>query len=255
MSKNFFNRIIISILKKVEYKVFKSAISINFVSPGFQEFFISNNIRFKEISLFTNGLDDIFNKENNVTFVNSIKKILYVGNIGEGQGLHNFIPEVAHELREIEFILVGDGGKKKELEENLKKKNINNVKILKPRLQTELINIYKNTDILLLNLNNFNSLKYVIPSKIFEYASFNKPIIAGVDGYTKKFCKKFNNITFFEPSNPKNFIKILNELSKKLPIKTLSNHSYLIEFQRSLLMRKYVMYIKQKLYEKNYYSI
>ena len=98
LPKNFLNKFLIFLLQKLENKIFRSAVSVNFVSPGFGSFFIKKNIVLKETTAFTNGLDDIFIEDNKEILVNSIKKILYVGNIGEGQGLHKLIPEVANNV-------------------------------------------------------------------------------------------------------------------------------------------------------------
>src|SRR3990172_1990513 len=49
---------------------------------------------------------------------------------------------------------------------------------------------YRESDILFLQLNNYEAFKKVLPSKIFEYAAMYKPIIAGVDGYAKEFLEE-----------------------------------------------------------------
>ena len=61
-----------------------------------------------------------------------------------------------------------------------------------------MIEIYNESDFLFLHLNDFNVHKRVLPSKIFELASFNKPIIAGVNGYAYEFIEKYvpNHILF-----------------------------------------------------------
>ena len=47
---------------------------------------------------------------------NKIKRILYAGNLGEGQGLHKIIPESAKKLEgKFEFVIIGDGGMKNDL--------------------------------------------------------------------------------------------------------------------------------------------
>ena len=113
--------------------------------------------------------------------------ILYIGNIGDGQGLHKIIPKAANELKDIQFRLIGDGGARNLLINNHLFKLQNNIEVLNPVLRNELINEYQNADILFLHLNDYKAFHKVLPSKIFEYAATGKPILAGVSGYAAEF--------------------------------------------------------------------
>ena len=42
-----------------------------------------------------------------------------------------------------------------------------------------------NLTFLFLQLNNIKAFENVLPSKIFDYGSYNKPILAGVSGIAK----------------------------------------------------------------------
>lgn len=245
LPKNFINKILIILIYRLEKKIFSSATSVNFVSEGFKTFIKKNNIILKDVTFFTNGMDEIFIANMKPLTVNSIKKILYIGNIGEGQALEKIIPNIASRLNHINFTIIGDGGKKLFLNKLLINKKITNVELLKPRSQEELLNSYREADALFLHLNNYDSLKNVIPSKIFEYASFNKPVLAGVSGYTKVFCNQFKNFYFFEPCDVDGLMKIIKNLKDKIPIKMESNNNILDEFNRNFLMEKYVNHVKK----------
>ena len=62
-----------------------------------------------------------------------------------------------------------------------------------------------------LHLNDFNAFEKVLPSKIFEYGATEKPILAGVSGYAKKFIDSeiINCATF----NPCDSVQAFNALS------------------------------------------
>jgi len=51
------------------------------------------------------------------------------------------------------------------------------------------------------HLNDYKFFKKVLPFKLFEYACFNIPIVAGVAGYAKEFIEKHikDNVFVFEP--------------------------------------------------------
>jgi len=146
-------RYIIPIFKQIEKYTVNSANHINLVSQGFETYFknINNNISY---SFYTNGIDDVF-LEHDFIQGNKNEKIIitYAGNIGEGQGLEKIVPDMAKKLGfDYEIHIIGDGGRKKALVENLKK--INNVKLYEPVNRTKLIEIYKNSDILFLHLKH-----------------------------------------------------------------------------------------------------
>ena len=65
------------------------------------------------------------------------------------------IPQSAIELKDLaSFTVIGDGGKRKILEELLKKHKIKNVKIINPVDREKLISYYNEADVLFLHLNN-----------------------------------------------------------------------------------------------------
>ena len=61
-------------------------------------------------------------------------------------------------------------------------------------------------DVALVNLKKIDTFKTVIPSKIFEAAALQKPILLGLEGETKEIIESFNAGTCFEPENEEEFI-------------------------------------------------
>ena len=240
-----FKNYLINFIRKLEKKILEGACSVNLVSKGFQNYIDKNKIKLKSATYFSNGLDQIFlkNLDKNPKRLREIKKVLYVGNIGDGQGLHKIIPNISKIESKVDFLIIGDGGKKKLLIDKINKLKLKNIKILKPMSQNKLIYYYKQADILLLHLNDYKALENVIPSKIFEYLSFNKPILCGVSGYTKKFISKFDNLFFFNSCDHLSFIKTINKIKKKLPISLKNNRSKLKKYNRNKIMNDYSKFI------------
>ena len=197
-------------LKLVERRTFGYAHHINLISEGFKPYFAKYSQA--SFSYFTNGIDDIFlnNKvaredEEPETIKQDTPKrpftITYAGNIGEGQGLHKIVPQAAKRLGDkYQFRVVGDGGAKVLLEDELQQLQVTNVEILPPVSRERLLEIYNESDFLFLHLNNYEAFKKVLPSKIFELATFDKPIIAGVGGYANQFLREnVSNVILFDP--------------------------------------------------------
>ena len=228
-------RYLIPIFRKIEKYTINSATHINLVSKGFENYFknINNNIFY---SFYTNGIDDVFLEYDFIQDKKNEKIIItYAGNIGEGQGLEKIIPDIAKKLgKDYEIHIIGDGGRKKALIENLNE--INNVKLFEPVNRTKLLEIYKNSDILFLHLNDYEAFKKVLPSKVFEYAMTNKFIIAGVGGYAKEFIEEnISDAIVFEPCNVNDFYEKFKNLKKFDDIK---RSSFVEKFKRENIMKK-----------------
>ena len=189
----------------VEKWSFSRAQRINLVSKGFQDYF---NTRYPliEVQFFTNGIDAEFIVPKRVhrrVVSGQVLTILYAGNIGEGQGLHLIIPDLAQRLKGIaRFKLIGDGGRKKQLEDALVASDCQNVELLPPVCREQLMQEYEQADVLFLHLNDYDAFHKVLPSKIFEYAATGKPILAGVAGYPALFINiEVQNAAVFAPCN------------------------------------------------------
>lgn len=138
--------------------------------------------------------------------------------MGEGQGLHNILPQLAKTLEgRVEFNVIGDGGRKAQLESALIANGVTNVKLLPPVNRDELITCYQKADILFLHLNDYPAFKKVLPSKIFEYAAMGKPVWAGVSGYAAEFLNaEVENSAVFEPGNHQQALELLDSLDMTL---------------------------------------
>lgn len=190
--------LILPFLKYVENKTFRRASHINFISQGFEGYFRHFEPAGK--SFFTHGIDDEFLLFKPRQPVNH-KLILYAGNIGEGQGLHKFIPQLAKNLEgDYEFLVLGDGGARPKLEAKIKELGCRNVTIKMPVGRPDLLKEYEKAGFFLISLNDYEAFKKVLPSKVFELASFDKPIIAGVGGYAADYMRQnIANTILVEP--------------------------------------------------------
>jgi hypothetical protein len=222
---------VLPILKIVEAQTFNYAKHINLISEGFKEYFERFNT--PKYSFFSNGIDEEFLARNDS--MNSIKSkkrgqlIVYAGNIGEGQGLHKIIPQTALILGSgFEFLIIGDGAAKKALSTEIRNLGLNNVEVINPISRLELQFHYENADYLFLHLNDYPAFRKVLPSKIFELATFNKPILAGVSGYAARFMNREVSDSFlFEPCN---VYQLVDYLRTSVPNQSI---------ERSIFVKKY----------------
>ena len=222
----------------IEKYTFKRANHINLISPGFKEYF--EKYHKKRFSYFTNGIDEIFLQDREKSKLKKPKgifEIVYAGNIGWSQGLHKVIPQAAMELGDgYRFTIIGDGGAKSELLHKIKKLEINNVTLSNPIKREELKAIYAHSDCMLIHLENKPAFEKVIPSKLFELSTYDKPIVAGVSGFPKIFIEKNISATFtFPPCSSDGLVKSI--LEAKNNCRVIERKDFLKTFSRKNINR------------------
>ncbi|WP_079202258.1 glycosyltransferase family 4 protein [Pseudomonas sp. CC6-YY-74] len=191
---------------------------VNLVSPGFLPYFQSRypGARF---SAFSNGVDGVFVRQFSDSRGGSARgeplRVVYAGNIGDGQSLHSILPALAEQLvGRARFQVIGDGSRSDELRKALAQRQIENVELLKPVPRKELQSIYERADVLFLHLNDLPAFKRVLPSKLFEYAATGKPIWAGVGGYAAGFVnREIANAAVFPPCDATRAVQCFEQLS------------------------------------------
>lgn len=213
---------------------FSRAERINLVSEGFRDYFEARYPA-SQLSWFTNGIDDTFLQQAICPVIsrkNRLPTVLYAGNIGEGQGLHHIIPNLAKRLEGKAFIkVIGAGGRLCQLKRAVS--DIDNVEICAPIAREELLQEYSNADILFLHLNDYPAFEKVLPSKIFEYAATGKPILAGVSGYSAQFLKEnVSNVGVFYPTNDERALEAFNQLD----LRTIERVEFNRKFSRTSIM-------------------
>ncbi len=233
--KNRLLRLLILVFLQVEKFTIRYANRVNLVSQGFLGYFkiVAENQNF---SFFPNGIDSEFlDYDFRKPDPTSKEIILYAGNIGEGQGLEKIVPGCAQALSDCEFWIVGDGGARLKLVSALQQQNVSNVRLLDPVGRVDLLRLYSQCDYLFLHLNDYSAFEKVLPSKVFEYASTGKPVIAGVSGYARDFIK--NNVkrsAVFDPCSVDGFIQAL----KTLPKTMVQRNEFIEKYQRQNIARK-----------------
>lgn len=231
--------VVLPVLIFIESITFNYAKHINLISGGFKEYF--QKYKKSTLSFYSNGIDNEFLIENNIALnknSGSAKKVIvYAGNIGEGQGLHKIVPQTAKLLgNRFEFLIIGDGGAKRLLQKEIEEAGINNVILKNPINRKELQNVYSSADYLFLHLNDYPAFRKVLPSKIFELATFKKPILAGVSGFSAQFIiDEINNSFVFNPCDSK---ALANHLLNPEENLNIDRSDFTQKFKRSIINKK-----------------
>jgi len=225
------------VLYFIERYTFTSAKKINIVSKGFLSYFKKRYAGIP-LSFFTNGIDKEFiqaSREHDLKRVpGSIINVLYAGNIGEGQGLHKIIPQIANRLKKrISFKVIGAGGLDQKLREKVAELGLVNVDLVSPMSRESLIEEYVKADLLFLHLNDYDAFQKVLPSKLFEYGAMNKPILAGISGYSREFIEsEIPDCVVFKPTDSEEAVEKFESMSYSIN----PREKFIKKFDRQIIM-------------------
>jgi glycosyltransferase involved in cell wall biosynthesis len=202
------------VFSRVESWTVRRADRINLVSPPFADYF---RARYGERSFafFTNGIDDEFLATPPPRSRAGVPTVLYAGNIGAGQGLHEILPPLALALRaSARFVVIGDGGRREALAAALARAGTDNVELRPPMARERLIEAYQAADVLFLHLGRYAAFEKVLPSKIFEYGALGKPLLAGVAGFAARFIRdEIDNAAVFTPGDAEAAVQAFHSLT------------------------------------------
>jgi glycosyltransferase involved in cell wall biosynthesis len=203
------------ILKIIEKRLYRRTDLIIVTSPGYINHI--TKITKKNIpKVILNGIDDGFETlyknrlEKFLPEKNNRIRILYAGNIGIAQNLVTLI-RAAQKVDPLkyEFTLIGSGTQLNQIKSMVQQFNLTNINLLPPVQRDTLIDHYLSHDVFYLQLHSNKYFYSVIPSKIFEYLLFNKPIIYGLEGVAKEILTSYQGTFYVEPDNENELINIL----------------------------------------------
>ena len=224
-----------ALFSRVESWTVRRADRINLVSPQFADYY---RALYGELSFafFTNGIDDEFLAPQPARERPSMPTVLYAGNIGAGQGLHEILPRLAVALRaSARFVVIGDGGRREALSTALARAGADNVELRAPMERERLIEAYQTADVLFLHLGRYAAFEKVLPSKVFEYGALGKPLLAGVAGFAAQFIRdEIDNAAVFAPGDAEGAVQAFRSLA----LVDRPRAAFVAKYARSRIMRE-----------------
>lgn len=213
---------LIRYLEWLEKRCYKDATKIITVTDSFKNVISQKGIDPTKIDVVKNGanLELFYPVEKNKELLKELNlegKIIlgYAGTHGMAHKL-DFLLDCAKKLKgtNYHFLFVGSGSKKDHLLQKMRDEDISNVTLLDSVSKQEIVKYISILDISLINLRKSDLFKTVIPSKMFENAAMEIPILLGVDGEARGLLEKYRAGLFFEPENELDFIHKLELITK-----------------------------------------
>ncbi|WP_262694131.1 glycosyltransferase family 4 protein [Kordiimonas aquimaris] len=210
----------ISTLEKLEQSMYRKADLIIPVTDAFKKRLIEYGQDESKIHVIPNGVNskqfypipkdfELFEKHK----LTGKTVIGYVGTHGMAHSL-DFVVRTASKIddTDIHFLFIGDGAQKNTVVALAAELAITNVTFLDSIPKASVQRYLSIMDAVLVPLRKSDTFKTVIPSKIFEAAAMQKPIVLGVDGQAREMVETYNAGIYFEPENEESFIKAIYRL-------------------------------------------
>ena len=206
-----------------EKRCYNSASEIVVVTESFKRKLIERGVFAENIAVVKNGVDrSLFTPQSkdqlllNELGLNGKIIVGYIGTHGMAHKL-DFILSSALELKNLypqyHFLFIGSGAERSNLLKLKEDMQLDNVTMLDSVPKQEVKRYISILDVSLINLRKSDLFTTVIPSKIFENAAMQIPILLGVEGEAKEIIEQYNAGLCFEPENKEDFVNKLIEIT------------------------------------------
>ncbi len=215
------------VLGKIAGFLYKRSDHIVVVTKAFKTFLIENwKVPAEKISVVENGVEtELFSPQPDA----AAKKrelglegkflVCYVGTMGLAHGLETLI-QAAEVLRkvnpQVQFLLVGEGADKERIESLARERGLANMTFLGQQPRETIPRFISASDACLVMLKKTDLFKTVIPTKMLEFMSCERPVILAVDGQAREIMEAGNAGIFVEPESAEQLVEAVQRLASDL---------------------------------------
>lgn len=227
----------------LEKRIYNASERVGVVTRGFTENIAAKGVPRKKISLLPDWVDPDLYDPAKVDREAARQKyeldgkyvVSFLGNFGLLMGLEAILETarlVQEQDPEILFLFVGKGAALPMMEEKIKKDNLRNVRIIAYRPREEVPAMLQASDVLIVTYMKSDLTMITVPSKIYEYLSIARPIVAGVQGVVSEIVTESGAALVSPSRDPQemaNHILTLKNDPERGDAMGLSGRQYAIE--------------------------
>ena len=170
--------------------VYRFASRVSVLSPGFKRKLILRKVPESKISVTYNWAPTVPTSEKGLAQEVAAKlagkfNVVFAGSMGPAQALHevlNAASLIAHELEDVQFVMIGGGVEVTLLKDMAHDMGLSNVVFIPRMPLTEIGSVLQLADVLLVHLRADPLFEITIPSKTQAYLAAGKPILMAVGG-------------------------------------------------------------------------
>jgi colanic acid biosynthesis glycosyl transferase WcaI len=244
-------------LSKVAKFLYERSALIVVVTWAFKEHLIRRwRVPAEKIAVIENGVETELFKPLPSTATDALRRelgveskflVCYVGTMGMAHGLETLLDAAAilkHENSNVLFLLVGEGAEKERIKALAESRDLSNVKFLDQQPRERIPMLISASDACLVLLKKTDVFKTVIPTKMLEFMSCERPVILAVEGQAMQIIEEAGAGIAIEPENSGSLIQAIMHLSSNPELrKTLGQkgRAYIVEkFSRSSTAERYL---------------
>jgi putative colanic acid biosynthesis glycosyltransferase WcaI len=178
------NRFAIRGAEAIERFAYRHADLITAPTPGVRSAIESRGEFDGKVRLLPNAVDvDRFHPNGGASAGN--KRVIYCGTVGLAQGVRTLL-EAARELEQedsdLEFLIVGDGAERTELEALAEEWNLSNVTFTGRVTHEEVPRYIESAAVAVMLLRDVPLFRDALPTKLLEYMAAGRPVVAAASG-------------------------------------------------------------------------
>jgi glycosyltransferase involved in cell wall biosynthesis len=207
------NSLLVRLLTRVAGLLYREAAHIVVVTSPFKEHLQRHwGIPRDKISVVINGVDHRF-------FAPQLKNDLlvqefnlegkfvvgYFGTIGNAHGIETLVQAaqiIAGKDPEVLFLVIGEGADKKPLQQMVAEMNLANIRIFPGQPRLRMPSIIAASDLCLVLLKDAELFKTVIPTKMLEFMSCGRAVVAAVAGEAARILENAGGGISVPPGDP-----------------------------------------------------
>jgi glycosyltransferase involved in cell wall biosynthesis len=252
---------VIRALGRLEKALYDGADHIVAVGEGYRQNILRKGVAPDKVSVVTNGVDaDLFTPRPpdpelraRLGFAPETFVITFAGTIGMAADLVVTL-DAARRLKQqgrddIAFLLIGDGAQREELEQRARAEGLGTVVFTGLVPRADLPRYLASSDACLVHFRKQELFSTILPSKFFEDAAMEKPILLGFEGEARMMLHEAGCGVAFEPSNDAELAAAAVRLADDRAACTRMGEAgrrYVLEhFDRRLLAREYLAVLER----------
>lgn len=191
------NKYVLAFFDQIVKSIYRNSDRILISSQRFSESIKLKGNFEDRLIYFPNWAEEIFTQYSNFTIPELPIgfKVVFAGNIGESQDFESIIKAAVElkEMKDIKFIIIGDGRKKQWVDDCIKKEQLEETVFTLGRYSLESMPaFFVRADAMLLTLKDELVFNQTVPAKLQAYMAAGKPVIAMLNGEGTDIINKAN---------------------------------------------------------------
>jgi len=249
-------------LEKLAQFVYRRAAAITVISPGFKRNLVGKGVPADKIYVTPNWADEEVyrpvSRDDALAAKHGLAgrfNVVYGGNIGAAQGLHNVIEAASLllDIPEVQFVFIGDGVEQEALQQMVQERGLDNVRFLGRQPIREMPRFFALADALLVHLKRAPLFEITIPSKTLAYLACGRPILGVVSGDPADVIRNAGAGIISPQENPAALAQTVRSLyampsAERETMGQAGRRAFLANYTRRVLVDRYEALLKDVAY-------